>query len=233
MCGLKVVTVKCDDEGNLDLADLREKAVKYKDTLSCSMITYPSTFGVFEQTVLEACKVIHENGGQVYMDGANMNAQVGFCKPGELGFDVCHLNLHKTFCIPHGGGGPGMGPIGVKKHLAPFLPTHPLVPDCNANEHAIEPISAAPFGSASILLISWAYIKMMGAVGLKKATYHALLNANYLAFRLGDHYPILYTNEKGYVAHEFIIDVRPFEKSAGIQAIDVAKRLQASFPFST
>ncbi|KAL1914824.1 uncharacterized protein VTP21DRAFT_7916 [Calcarisporiella thermophila] len=224
MAGMDVVPIKCDIEGNLDLDDMRAKAAKYKDTLAAVMITYPSTFGVFEPGVAEACKIIHEHGGQVYMDGANLNAQLGLTKPAEIGADVCHLNLHKTFCIPHGGGGPGMGPIGVKQHLAEFLPGHPVVNIGSAK--AIGPVSAAPWGSASILPISWAYIKMMGGEGLKLATQTALLNANYMKARLAPHYKIYYTNSAGYCAHEFIVDLAPFEKTTGLGAIDVAKRLQ-------
>jgi glycine dehydrogenase len=222
MCNLNVVTVKCDEFGNLDLKDLKEKAEKHKSNLAAIMITYPSTFGVFEENIKEVCKIIHDCGGQVYMDGANLNAQMGLCKPGEIGADVCHLNLHKTFCIPHGGGGPGMGPIGVADHLKPFLPGHPLV-QLN-HKQAIGPVSAAPWGSASILPISWAYLKMMGDDGLRKATQVAILNANYMLARLKDHYKILYTNKKGFCAHEFIVDCRDFQKY-GVEAVDIAKRL--------
>jgi glycine dehydrogenase len=225
MVGMRVVTIKCESgTGNLDMADLRAKCEKHKDELGAIMITYPSTFGVFEPKVKEACDLVHKNGGQVYMDGANMNAQIGLCSPGEIGADVCHLNLHKTFCIPHGGGGPGVGPIGVAKHLAPFLPGHPLVK--TGGSQAIAPISGAPWGSASILPISWAYVKMMGARGLTHATKITLLNANYILSRLRPHYPILYTNDNGRCAHEFILDIRKFKETAGIEAIDVAKRLQ-------
>ncbi|KAI9836087.1 MAG: hypothetical protein M1819_001701 [Sarea resinae] len=225
MAGMRVVTVKCDTKtGNLDMADLKAKCEKYSEELGAIMITYPSTFGVFEPDVKEACELVHSHGGQVYMDGANMNAQIGLCSPGEIGADVCHLNLHKTFCIPHGGGGPGVGPIGVKAHLAPLLPGHPLVQ--TGGEKAIAPVSGAPFGSASILPISWSYIKMMGARGLTHATKITILNANYILSRLRPHYPILYTNENGRCAHEFILDVRGFKQTAGIEAIDVAKRLQ-------
>ncbi|EMC93095.1 hypothetical protein BAUCODRAFT_273523 [Baudoinia panamericana UAMH 10762] len=226
MAGMRVVTIKCDGlTGNLDMDDLKAKCEKYSDELGAIMVTYPSTFGVFEPNIKEVCETVHQYGGQVYMDGANMNAQIGLCSPGEIGADVCHLNLHKTFCIPHGGGGPGVGPIGVAEHLAPFLPGHPLVAGVGG-ETGIAPVSGAPWGSASILPISWAYIKMMGARGLTHATKITLLNANYLLSRLRPHYPILYTNENGRCAHEFILDVRPFQKSAGIEAIDVAKRLQ-------
>ncbi|KAH0339005.1 hypothetical protein KCU81_g7420, partial [Aureobasidium melanogenum] len=225
MAGMRVVTIKCESgTGNLDMADLKAKCEKHKDELGAIMITYPSTFGVFEPKVKEACDLVHKHGGQVYMDGANMNAQIGLCSPGEIGADVCHLNLHKTFCIPHGGGGPGVGPIGVAEHLAPFLPGHPLVK--TGGEQAIAPISGAPWGSASILPISWAYVKMMGARGLTHATKITLLNANYILSRLRPHYPILYTNDNGRCAHEFILDIRKFKESAGIEAIDVAKRLQ-------
>ncbi|KAG0369418.1 hypothetical protein BGZ54_010004 [Gamsiella multidivaricata] len=223
MAGMEVVPVKCLANGNLDLVDLKAKAAKYSERLSAFMVTYPSTFGVFEDTVSEACEIIHSNGGQVYMDGANMNAQIGLTSPGHIGADVCHLNLHKTFCIPHGGGGPGMGPIGVKAHLAPYLPGHPVLKV--GGDKAIGPISAAPHGSASILPISWAYVKMMGGEGIKNATEIALLNANYMAHRLSKHYKVLFTNENGMCAHEFIIDIRPFG-SVGIEAIDIAKRLQ-------
>ncbi|MCJ1399614.1 glycine decarboxylase subunit P [Xylographa trunciseda] len=225
MCGMRVVTIKCETgTGNLDMTDLKAKCEKYSEELGAIMITYPSTFGVFEPQVKEMCEIVHSHGGQVYMDGANMNAQIGLCSPGEIGADVCHLNLHKTFCIPHGGGGPGVGPIGVKSHLAPFLPGHPLVK--TGGEKAIAPVSGAPWGSASILPISWAYIKMMGGRGLTHATKITLLNANYILSRLKPHFPILYTNAAGRCAHEFILDVRKFKETAGIEAIDIAKRLQ-------
>jgi glycine dehydrogenase len=223
MAGMKVVLVKCNEKGYIDINDLKTQAEKHKDNLSCLMVTYPSTHGVFEEDIIEICQIIHDNGGQVYMDGANMNAQVGITSPGLIGADVCHLNLHKTFCIPHGGGGPGMGPIGVAAHLVPFLPGHPLVK--TGGKQAITPISAAPFGSASILPISYAYIAMMGADGLKQATEYAILNANYIKARLEKYYQVLYTNHNGRVAHEMIIDLRPFKQSAGIEAEDVAKRL--------
>jgi glycine dehydrogenase len=222
MCGMTVVPVKCDDDGNIDIADLRKQAQANADKLSCVMVTYPSTHGVFEESIREVCEITHEFGGQVYMDGANMNAQVGLTSPGHIGADVCHLNLHKTFCIPHGGGGPGMGPIGVAAHLAPFLPGHPVI--ATGGEHAIGPVSAAPWGSSSILPISYAYIAMMGGVGLRKATEVAILNANYMAERLRGHYDVLYTGANGRVAHEFILDLRPF-KPFGVEAEDVAKRL--------
>ncbi|RUS19333.1 glycine dehydrogenase [Endogone sp. FLAS-F59071] len=224
MAGMEVVIIKCDAQANLDMADLKEKAAKHAEHLAAIMITYPSTFGVFEPGVAEACEVVHKYGGQVYMDGANLNAQIGLTKPAEIGADVCHLNLHKTFCIPHGGGGPGVGPIAVKSHLSPFLPGHPVIK--TGGDQAIQPISAAPWGSTSILPISWAYIKMMGGRGLQQATELALLNANYMASRLASHYKILYTNNNGKCAHEFIVDTRPFGATADIEAIDVAKRLQ-------
>lgn len=225
MCGMRVVTIRCETgTGNLDMEDLKAKCQKYSEELGAIMITYPSTFGVFEPQVKEVCRLVHTHGGQVYMDGANLNAQIGLCSPGDIGADVCHLNLHKTFCIPHGGGGPGVGPIGVKAHLAPFLPGHPLVK--TGGIKGIAPVSGAPWGSASILPISWAYIKMMGGRGLTHATKITLLNANYILSRLKPYYSILYTNAAGRCAHEFILDVRKFKESAGIEAIDVAKRLQ-------
>lgn len=226
MAGMRVVTIKCEPgSGNLDMADLEAKCKKHAEELGAIMVTYPSTFGVFEPKIKAVCDMVHQYGGQVYMDGANMNAQIGLCSPGEIGADVCHLNLHKTFCIPHGGGGPGVGPIGVAEHLAPFLPGHPLVAGVGG-EKGIAPVSGAPWGSASILPISWAYIKMMGAIGLTHATKITLLNANYILARLKEHYPILYTNENGRCAHEFILDVRKFKESTGIEVIDIAKRLQ-------
>src|SRR5215469_13915724 len=190
------------------------------------MLTYPSTHGVFEANVRRICQIVHTHGGQVYMDGANMNAQVGLCRPGDIGADVCHLNLHKTFCIPHGGGGPGMGPIGVAKHLAPFLPSHPIIETGGGDKTGIGPVSAAPWGSASILPISWMYIRMMGVQGLTRATEVAILNANYIAHRLSAHYPVLYTGPGGMVAHECIIDCRGFQAEAGVMVEDIAKRLQ-------
>jgi glycine dehydrogenase len=217
VAGLKVVPVACDDQGNVDLADLKKKAAEHEKNLSCIMVTYPSTHGVFEESIREICSVVHEHGGQVYMDGANMNAQVGLTSPGAIGADVCHLNLHKTFCIPHGGGGPGMGPIAVAKHLAPFLPGNPV-----GGENAV---SAAPWGSASILPISWMYIRMMGEAGLRRASEVAILNANYMAKRLEGHYPVLYRGKEGRCAHEFILDCRQFEESSGIKVEDIAKRL--------
>ncbi len=224
IAGMKVVPVACDERGNVEISDLRVKAAEHARNLSCLMITYPSTHGVFEEGVKEICQIVHQHGGQVYMDGANMNAQVGLTSPGTIGADVCHLNLHKTFCIPHGGGGPGMGPIGVAKHLAPFLPGHP-VGESHAGLKAVGPVSAAPYGSASILLISWVYIALMGAEGLKKATQVAMLSANYMAKRLEEHYPILYRGKNGLCAHEFIMDCRPLEKTAGVKVDDFAKRL--------
>ncbi|KAJ6153680.1 Glycine dehydrogenase (decarboxylating) [Penicillium chermesinum] len=229
MAGMRVVTIKCDSKtGNLDLDDLKAKAQKHKDELAAFMITYPSTFGVFEPGAKEAINIVHEFGGQVYMDGANMNAQIGLCSPGEIGADVCHLNLHKTFCIPHGGGGPGVGPIGVASHLAPFLPSHPTSEALQAKRgpNSSPPISAAPWGSASILPITFNYINMMGDKGLTHATKITLLNANYIMSRLKPHYPILYTNANGRCAHEFILDTRGFKDTAGIEVIDIAKRLQ-------
>lgn len=223
MAGMQVVVTKCDDRGNIDLEDLRIHAEKHKDNLACLMVTYPSTHGVFETAIKEITQMIHDFGGQVYMDGANMNAQVGLTSPGMIGADVCHLNLHKTFCIPHGGGGPGMGPIGVAAHLAPYLPGHAVVP--TGGNKAMHAVSAAPWGSASILLISYAYIKMMGGEGLTNATKYAILNANYIKARLEKEYPVLYTGENGYAAHEMILDTRKFKTSAGIEAEDIAKRL--------
>lgn len=223
MAGCKVVVVKCDANGNIDLTDLKQKAEQYKDSLSALMVTYPSTHGVFEEEIIEICEVIHKYGGQVYMDGANLNAQLGLTSPALIGADVCHLNLHKTFAIPHGGGGPGMGPIAVAKHLAPFLPGHPIIKV--GGEKAINAISAAPYGSANVLIISYAYIKMLGAVGLTNATKVAILNANYLKAKLNKHYPVLYSGKNGFVAHELIFDTRGFKQSAGIEVEDIAKRL--------
>ncbi|KAH1009720.1 hypothetical protein HUJ04_002034 [Dendroctonus ponderosae] len=226
MAGMRVEPVKVKHDGTIDVEDLRAKAEKFRTRLSCLMITYPSTNGVFEDTVAEVCEITHKNGGQVYLDGANMNAQVGLCRPGDYGSDVSHLNLHKTFCIPHGGGGPGMGPIGVKSHLASFLPGHPVVNPLGANSLSYEVVSAAPFGSSAILPISWAYIKMMGSRGLRRATQVAILNANYMAKVLEPYYPTLFKSATSQlVAHEFIIDIREFKKSANIEAADVAKRL--------
>ncbi|MEQ9366179.1 MAG: aminotransferase class V-fold PLP-dependent enzyme, partial [Leptospirales bacterium] len=224
MAGLNVVLVKCDDQGNIDVPDLKAKAAQYSERLCCLMITYPSTHGVFEETIEEICRDIHEQGGQVYMDGANMNAQVGLTSPGRIGADVCHLNLHKTFSIPHGGGGPGMGPICVARHLAPFLPGHSLAAELGTDS-SIPAIAGAPYGSASILLISYAYIKMLGKRGVLEATKYAILNANYLKTRLAGAYDVLYTGKNDRVAHEMILDIRPFKKLAGIEVEDVAKRL--------
>ncbi len=223
MAGFQVVVVKCDEAGNVDVADLKVKAEANSKNLAALMITYPSTHGVFEEGIQNICKIIHDNGGQVYMDGANMNAQVGLCRPGDFGPDVCHLNLHKTFCIPHGGGGPGMGPIAVKKNLAPFLPGHPLVK--TGGELGIGAISAAPWGSASILPIPYMYILMMGVEGLKRATQVAILNANYVAEKLQAYYPVLYRGKQGRVAHECIVDLRQFKSTTGVEVEDVAKRL--------
>jgi glycine dehydrogenase len=222
VAGYRVVPVACDAQGNVELSDLEAKATQHHDELGALMITYPSTHGVFESAIRRICDIVHTHGGQVYMDGANMNAQVGLCRPGDIGADVCHLNLHKTFCIPHGGGGPGMGPIAVAAHLAPFLPGHPLQA---VAEGGVGAVSAAPWGSASILPIPWVYIRLMGPDGLKKASQVAILNANYMARRLGNEYPVLYTGSSGRVAHEFILDARPFARSAGVEVEDIAKRL--------
>jgi glycine dehydrogenase len=222
MAGLRVVVVACDEQGNIDLKDLRAKAVEYSERLAVLMVTYPSTHGVFEEEIRQICTAVHEVGGQVYMDGANMNALVGLCRPAEIGVDVCHLNLHKTFCIPHGGGGPGMGPIGVAGHLVAFLPNHPMVE--MGGESSIGPIAAAPWSSASILLISWSYLKLMGN-GVTEATKMAILNANYISSILEPYYPILYKGRKGRVAHECILDLRWARDAAGISVEDVAKRL--------
>ncbi|MCW8886237.1 MAG: aminomethyl-transferring glycine dehydrogenase, partial [Motiliproteus sp.] len=229
MAAMKVVVVECDENGNVNIDDLKAKAEKHNDDLSCIMITYPSTHGVFEEGIKEICQIIHDNGGQVYMDGANMNAQVGLSKPGEIGSDVSHLNLHKTFAIPHGGGGPGMGPIGVKSHLAPFLPNHQVSPIEGAHVDKSRPlmgaVSATPFGSGAILPISWAYCAMLGAEGLRKSTEVAILNANYMTEKLSEHYPILYRGRNNRVAHECIVDIRPLKESSGISEEDIAKRL--------
>ena len=221
MAGLKVVVVRCDDQGNIDLADLESKARVAGDALAAAMVTYPSTHGVFEARIIELCEIVHRHGGQVYVDGANLNAMVGLAQPGKFGADVSHLNLHKTFCIPHGGGGPGVGPVAVRAHLAPFLPAHPLAADGNP----VGPVAAAPFGSASILSISWVYIALMGASGLADATAIAVLNANYIAARLNPYFPVLYTGEHGRIAHECIVDLRPITKATGVTVDDVAKRL--------
>jgi glycine dehydrogenase len=244
MAGMKVVPVACDAAGNVELSDLETKAAAHHDRLAAIMVTYPSTHGVFEEGIRQLCEIVHRHGGQVYMDGANMNAMVGLCRPGDIGADVCHLNLHKTFCIPHGGGGPGMGPICVARHLAPFLPRHPFAPPAPpappgtpeiaaadaraaaaATVAAVGPVAAAPWGSAGILPISWVYIALMGARGLGRASAVAILNANYMAARLRPHFPVLYSGAAGRVAHEFILDLRPFKASAGVEAEDVAKRL--------
>lgn len=229
MAGMTVMVVACDKQGNIDLHDLREKAITAGEALSCIMVTYPSTHGVYEETIREVCQIVHQYGGQVYLDGANMNAQVGITTPGYIGADVSHFNLHKTFCIPHGGGGPGMGPIGVKAHLAPFVPGHCVVNISEVTNIATPTgdgaVSAAPFGSASILPISWMYIRMMGAEGLKRASQVAILNANYIACRLQEAYPILYTGRDGRVAHECILDIRPLKERTGISEMDIAKRL--------
>jgi glycine dehydrogenase len=223
MAGLKVVAVACNSNGDISVADLKEKAKKHANQLAALMVTYPSTHGVFEAAIKEICEIIHANGGQVYMDGANMNAQVGICRPLEIGADVCHLNLHKTFCIPHGGGGPGVGPIAVAAHLADFLPGHPVI--AMGGREGIGPVSSAPWGSASILPISWIYIRLMGAQALKEATCYAILNANYIARKLDPHYPVLYKGAQGFVAHECILDLRALRKSSGVDVEDVAKRL--------
>ena len=223
MVGMKVVVVNCDEKGNIDLNDLKLKVAEHKEKLACLMQTFPSTHGVYEETMQEVCKLIHDNGGQVYMDGANLNALVGLIKPAELGADVCHINLHKTFCIPHGGGGPGMGPIAVAKHLAPFIPNHNIVQA--GGEKALGPVSAAPWGSASILVIPWVYIAMMAGDGLTRATEIAILNANYIAKKLDKYYPVLYKAQNGFVAHECILDLRDFKRTSGVEVEDVAKRL--------
>jgi glycine dehydrogenase len=223
MVGMTVVTVACDRQGNVDVADLEAKAAQHRDRLSALMLTYPSTHGVFEADVRRICQIVHTHGGQVYMDGANLNAQVGLCRPGDIGADICHLNLHKTFCIPDGGGGPGMGPIVAARHLTPFLPSHPVMQ--LGGKDSIGAVSAAPYGSPSIVTISWVYIALMGRDGLTKATQVAILSANYMAKRLEKYYSVLYTGTSGFVAHEFILDLRQFKETAGIEAMDVAKRL--------
>ena len=226
MAGFRVVPIKCLDFGDIDLADLRAKAETHSKDLAALMVTYPSTHGVFETTIRQICDTVHEHGGQVYMDGANMNAQVGLCRPGDIGADVCHLNLHKTFCIPHGGGGPGVGPIGVAKHLVPFLPALSSIGNWQSaiGNSSVGPVSAAPYGSASILTISWMYIAMMGGAGLTEATRVAILNANYIAKRLDRYFPVLFKGKRGLVAHECILDLRQW-KGAGVEVEDVAKRL--------
>jgi glycine dehydrogenase len=227
MCGMEVVVVNCDDNGNVDLTDLKAKAEQHADRLAALMITYPSTHGVFEEAIREICATVHQYGGQVYMDGANMNAQVGLTSPATIGADVSHMNLHKTFCIPHGGGGPGMGPIGLKAHLAPFMADHVVAATGSEDRaHAGQgAVSAAQFGSASILPISWMYITMMGGRGLRRATEVAILNANYVASQLKAHYPVLYTGSQGAFAHECILDIRPIKAATGISEVDIAKRL--------
>jgi len=224
MAGMKVVVVACDEDGNVDVDDLRSKADAHAGDLACLMVTYPSTHGVFEAAITEVCALVHDHGGQVYLDGANLNALVGVAQPGRFGADVSHLNLHKTFCIPHGGGGPGVGPVAVRSHLAPFLPNHPLQPEAGPTT-GVGPISAAPWGSAGILPISWAYVVLMGGEGLLQATQVAILNANYIAHRLASHYPVLYTGQNGLVAHECILDLRPLTHDTGVTVDDVAKRL--------
>jgi glycine dehydrogenase len=228
MAGMKIIVVKCDTRGNVDVEDLKAKAAEHSNNLSALMITYPSTHGVYEEAIRDICEIIHHHGGQVYFDGANMNALVGICRPGHIGADVAHINLHKTFCIPHGGGGPGVGPIGVAGHLAPFLPDHPVVDGVNpvaSDEGTIGAIAAAPWGSASILTITWAYIAMMRNKGLRRASLVAILHANYVAKRLTPYYPVLYTGKNNMVAHECILDLRPIKESCGITVDDIAKRL--------
>ena len=230
MAGMRVVVVSCDERGNVDIEDLRMKIIEHQADIGALMITYPSTHGVFESAVAEICAMVHEAGGQVYVDGANLNALVGLSKPGKFGADVSHLNLHKTFCIPHGGGGPGVGPTAVRKHLAPFLPSHPLRPEAGPTgrghvDGGVGPVSGAPWGSAGILPIPWAYIRMMGPDGLLKATQVAILGANYIARRLAEHYPVLYTGADGLVAHECILDVRGLTAATGVTVDDIAKRL--------
>ena len=225
MAGMKVVVVKCDAEGNIDLNDFQSRAEEFKDVLAATMVTYPSTHGVFEESIRGICDIVHANGGQVYMDGANMNAMVGICRPAEIGADVMHLNLHKTFAIPHGGGGPGMGPIGVKKHLQPFLPDHPVVSSNRGGSSPLGTIAAAPWGSPLILTISWAYMRLLGRHGLKRSTQVAILNANYIASRLNPHYPVVYKGTKGRVAHECVINLAPIKEACGVTVEDVAKRL--------
>jgi glycine dehydrogenase len=224
MAGMTIVVTKTNEKGEIDVADLKAKADANKDKLAALMVTYPSTHGVFEESIKDVCRIVHDNGGQVYLDGANMNALVGLARPGDIGADVCHLNLHKTFCIPHGGGGPGMGPIGVAKHLVPFLPSNPVVP-VGGGDKGVGAVSSAPWGSASILPISMMYIDMMGGEGLTQATKIAILNANYIAKRLDAHYPVLYKGTKGWVAHECIVDPRGLKGASGVEVEDIAKRL--------
>jgi glycine dehydrogenase len=224
MAGMRVVVVKAAADGSVDLDDLRAQCDAHAEDLAAIMVTYPSTHGAYEDTISELCEVVHGHGGQVYVDGANLNALLGFAKPGDFGGDVSHLNLHKTFCIPHGGGGPGVGPVAVRSHLAPYLPSHPGHPE-GGRRDGIGPISAAPYGSAGILPISWAYVRMMGGEGLTRATAVAVLSANYLAKRLGEHYPVLYTGHGGLVAHECILDLRELTRRSGVTVDDVAKRL--------
>jgi glycine dehydrogenase len=221
MAGMRVVVVACDADGNVDLVDLDRRIEEHRDSISAIMVTYPSTHGVYETGIAQLCAKVHDAGGQVYVDGANLNALLGFAKPGRFGADVSHLNLHKTFCIPHGGGGPGVGPVAVREHLAPYLPAHPLT----AEEAGVGPVSAAPHGSAGILPISWAYLRLMGPDGLARATGVAVLAANYVAARLREHYPVLYAGNKGLVAHECILDLRAITRSSGVTVDDVAKRL--------
>ncbi|HZP16214.1 MAG TPA: glycine dehydrogenase (aminomethyl-transferring), partial [Nocardioides sp.] len=224
MAGMRVVVVKSAEDGTVDLVDLRAKCEEHAQDLAAIMVTYPSTHGVYEEGITEVCELVHKAGGQVYIDGANFNALLGYAKPGEFGGDVSHLNLHKTFCIPHGGGGPGVGPVAVRSHLAPYLPSHPFHPE-SSKVGGIGPISAAPYGSAGILPISWAYVRMMGAEGLTRATAAAVLSANYVAARLGEHYPVLYRGDSGLVAHECILDLRGITAETGVSVDDVAKRL--------
>jgi glycine dehydrogenase len=224
MAGMRVVVVQAGEDGGVDLDDLRAKCEKHTDELAAIMVTYPSTHGAYEESITDLCRIVHEHGGQVYVDGANLNALLGYAKPGEFGGDVSHLNLHKTFCIPHGGGGPGVGPVAVRAHLAPHLPSHALHPEA-AKREGIGPISAAPYGSAGILPISWAYVRLMGGEGLTRATASAVLSANYVAARLGEHFPVLYRGHGGLVAHECILDVRGITKDTSVTVDDVAKRL--------
>jgi glycine dehydrogenase len=225
MAGMRVVVVATDHDGNVDLDDLKQRASEHSGRLGALMATYPSTHGVFESGIVDVCAVVHEHGGQVYVDGANLNALVGLAAPGAFGADVSHLNLHKTFCIPHGGGGPGVGPVAVREHLVPYLPGHPVVPECGPEGGGIGAIAAAPWGSAGILPISWAYVAMMGADGLREATQVAILSANYVARRLAPHYPVLYTGRNDLVAHECIVDLRPITEATHVSVDDVAKRL--------